>query len=189
MLLIGSQIAVMGTWDQEDPPQGRTVIRLAPSFVYGTGYQPSTEAFLDDLEALPGATVVDYGTGSGILAIAYALRGAYKVLALDRSMEALRVAAINIEANRVGNRVELLQADFPREGPADLVLCNIGVWIVLERLIQASPRLLNYQGRLAVTYELTDEAAVLRTARDKDLTLVRSCRLIGDAVYTVFQKE
>lgn len=114
-------------------------LRIDSGGVFGSGTHPSTQLCLRALErhlAL-GATVVDLGTGTGILAIAAAKLGADTILALDIDAESVRVAAQNVVANgveqqirvRQGSLAELLSAQADG-GPASLVVVNILAGIV-----------------------------------------------------------
>ena len=129
------------------PPSSDTdliPLRIDPGGAFGSGTHPTTQLCLRALERhlIPGASVVDLGTGTGILAIAAAKLGASNVLALDIDGESVRVAAQNSAANgvdkqilvRQGSLAELLSAQVD-QGPAALVLVNILAGIV-ESLFQ-----------------------------------------------------
>lgn len=124
MLLVGNRLAVKGTWDDTPAPAGRLELLLRPSYVFGTGYHPSTRALLELLEDSSGASTLDVGCGSGIVAIASSKLGAQRVVALDVSDEALDAARANVLANDVGvvvvkGTVDQLEERF------DVVACNI----------------------------------------------------------------
>src|SRR5699024_5683285 len=84
------------------------VIRLDPGLAFGTGTHPTTALCLAWLAHadLAGQTVLDYGCGSGILAIAAARLGAARVCAVDIDEQALRATRENAAANGVAERVE-----------------------------------------------------------------------------------
>jgi ribosomal protein L11 methylase PrmA len=111
------------------------VIRLDPATAFGTAEHPTTRACLRYLDALvgPGAAILDIGTGSGILAIAAALLGARRVLALESDPMACDAAAGNVARNGVGDAVAVRQLDVtPR---------------TLHRLLERDPR--RYDGVVA----------------------------------------
>ncbi len=110
------------------PPEPQAVnILLDPGLAFGTGTHPTTALCLEWLDAHPprAASVVDYGCGSGILAIAAALLGAREVLAVDIDPQALLATAQNAQANAVAAAI---QVDAPDQLPLrhyDLILANI----------------------------------------------------------------
>jgi ribosomal protein L11 methyltransferase len=97
------------------PPPGAIVLRLDPGLAFGTGTHPTTALCLDWLAALSereprhsplaGALVLDYGCGSGILAIAALLLGASEAIAVDLDPQALVAARANAAANGVATRL------------------------------------------------------------------------------------
>jgi ribosomal protein L11 methyltransferase len=115
------------------------VLALDPGLAFGTGTHASTAlclAFLDRA-ALAGRTVLDFGCGSGILAIAALLLGASRALAVDIDAQALTATRENAERNHVRDRLEVRAAAMPLSGPYDLVLANI----LAEPLIAERQRL------------------------------------------------
>jgi ribosomal protein L11 methyltransferase len=102
VLRIGQHIVVRPSWRDYSPTPGDVVIRLDPGMAFGTGLHPTTQMCLMALEKalLPGAEVLDLGTGSGILAIAVARLGAGRVVAVDNDPVAVIVAGILVEQER-----------------------------------------------------------------------------------------
>jgi ribosomal protein L11 methyltransferase len=120
---IGSRLWVGPTWHV--PPAGRIALRLDPGLAFGTGSHPTTRLVLRYLEKniRGGESVLDYGCGSGILAIAAAKLGAARVDAVDVDPQAVQTAAANARANGV-----VLRAALPDELAAaayDIVVSNI----------------------------------------------------------------
>jgi ribosomal protein L11 methyltransferase len=113
---------IVPTW-HEPPAQARQVIRLDPGLAFGTGTHPTTRMCLRWIATHAVADrVLDYGCGSGILAIGAAKFGATEVLAVDIDEAAVQ----STEANALANGV-LLQVGFPdvAKGQFGLVLANI----------------------------------------------------------------
>ncbi len=116
---------IVPSW-HEPPPGATRVIRLDPGLAFGTGTHPTTRMCLRWIAAheagLQGARVLDYGCGSGILAIAAALHGATPVDALDIDPAAVQSTRDNAQANAV-----TLQAGLPdqAQGVYPVVLANI----------------------------------------------------------------
>jgi ribosomal protein L11 methyltransferase len=113
---------IVPTW-HEPPAQAKQVIRLDPGLAFGTGTHPTTRMCLrwTASHAMP-ARVLDYGCGSGILAIGASKFGAREVLAVDIDEAAVQSTHLNAEANRVA-----LVAGLPEQavGVFGLVLANI----------------------------------------------------------------
>jgi ribosomal protein L11 methyltransferase len=114
---------IVPTW--HDPPAAaQEVIRLDPGLAFGTGTHPTTRMCLRWIAAHAprGQRVLDYGCGSGILAIGAARFGADPIVAVDIDPAAVESARLNAEANRVTLRTGLPDVV---DGHFDLVLANI----------------------------------------------------------------
>lgn len=113
---------IVPTW-HEPPAQARCVIRLDPGLAFGTGTHPTTRMCLRWIATHPAPKrVLDYGCGSGILAIGAAKYGATDVVAVDIDPAAVQSTELNAVANGVA-----LKAGLPdcAQGAYDLVLANI----------------------------------------------------------------
>lgn len=117
---------IVPTW-HEPPPQARVVIRLDPGLAFGTGTHPTTRMCLRWLaqrgdRGLPLGRVLDFGCGSGILAIGAAKHGALEIDAVDIDDAAVESTVLNAQANGV-----MLNAGLPGavSGQYDTVLANI----------------------------------------------------------------
>ena len=126
------------------PPPDRVVVRLEPGLAFGSGSHPTTRLCLERLAAAPpaGIDVIDYGCGSGILAVAAAALGARRVLALDVDPQALHATAENARINGVSDRVRVVAAEAATTAatkaagaavePASLVVANILAGTLVE---------------------------------------------------------
>ena len=114
---------IVPTW-HAPPPQARQVIRLDPGLAFGTGTHPTTRMCLRWIarHAPQAQRVLDYGCGSGILAIAAARFGAAQIDAVDIDPAAVASAAANAQANGVSISTGLPER---ATGPYPLVLANI----------------------------------------------------------------
>jgi ribosomal protein L11 methyltransferase len=107
---ITERLTVVPVWEPIPQAPGGMVIRMDPGPAFGTGTHPTTRMCLESIENFhtPTAwTMLDVGTGSGILAIYAAKLGARRILAIDTDPEALRWAQRNIELNHSSAFIEL----------------------------------------------------------------------------------
>jgi ribosomal protein L11 methyltransferase len=113
-----------------DPPvdaEENVIVRLDPGLAFGTGTHPTTALCLEWLDAqdLRGQTVIDYGCGSGVLAIAALKLGAQRVIGIDNDAQALVASRDNGQRNDVAEKLDLyLPQDFPPTA-ADTLVANI----------------------------------------------------------------
>jgi ribosomal protein L11 methyltransferase len=123
---VGKRLWITPSWHlDEKPGDARLPIVLDPGLAFGTGSHPTTRMCLEWLDArlAPGATMIDYGCGSGILAIAAARLGAGRVLAIDIDPQAIESTRANAAINRV--TLEAREAGGALPEPADVVVANI----------------------------------------------------------------
>ncbi len=114
---------IVPSW-HEPPAQARRIIRLDPGLAFGTGTHPTTRMCLRWIarQSLQGRRVLDYGCGSGILAIGAALHGAPDVDAVDIDPAAVQATLDNARANGVELHAGLPDA---AQGRYEVVLANI----------------------------------------------------------------
>ncbi|MFW5909962.1 MAG: 50S ribosomal protein L11 methyltransferase [Thiohalospira sp.] len=122
----GRRLWICPSWtDAPDP--GAVNLRLDPGLAFGSGTHATTALCLQWLDAHPpeGRTVLDYGAGSGVLAVAAALLGATDILAVDNDPQAVTATLENARANGVADRIHSRAVADDPGGTADLVLANI----------------------------------------------------------------
>lgn len=134
---VADRVWIVPSWHRDDPGvplpqdndaglQGGTVhIELDPGLAFGTGSHPTTHLCLEWLEShvRGGETVLDYGCGSGILAIAAKMLGAGTTQAVDIDEQAVQSTRYNAEVNRV--EVQAMLPDALPAGQSQLVVANI----------------------------------------------------------------
>ena len=157
----------------QTPPDPQAVnIRLDPGLAFGTGTHPTTALCLEWLDGadLTGKTVLDYGCGSGILAIAAAKLGARRVWAVDIDPQALLASDDNAAENEVEDRIELASpAELAMDLQVDVLLANILAG-VLVRLAPELGRRVQPGGRLALSGILEAHADAVQAAFSRDFT-------------------
>jgi ribosomal protein L11 methyltransferase len=161
----GRRLWVCPTHQTPPDPTGVT-IRLDPGLAFGTGTHPTTALCLEWLDGVPlnGRTVLDYGCGSGILAIAAAKLGARKVWAVDIDPQALLASDDNADENGVEDRIELAgPAALPETLTVDVLLANILAG-VLVRLAPEFSRRVRPGGRLVLSGILEPHVEAVREA-------------------------
>jgi len=153
---ISERLWIVPSWS-EAPDDAAINLKLDPGLAFGTGSHPTTAQCLRWLEAnLPeGATLIDYGCGSGVLAIAARRLGAGRVVAVDIDSAALAAARENAALNAVD--IEVVQTDAVHPGPYDVVVANIlsNPLKVLAPLLSA---LVRSNGTLVLAGILTSQA-------------------------------
>ncbi|MCC3372779.1 50S ribosomal protein L11 methyltransferase [Cohnella sp. REN36] len=146
-LPVSERLTIKPTWEAYDPRPDELVIELDPGMAFGTGTHPTTALCLRTLEGAirGGDTVIDVGTGSGILAIGAMKLGAKGVLALDLDPIAISSATENVKLNGLENDIEVRLSDLLGvlrsddagaaadrvRPPVDLVVANILAEIIL----------------------------------------------------------
>ena len=168
----GERLWITPTWQEPPEPEAVNLI-LDPGLAFGTGNHPTTYLCLTWLEQakLGEMRVIDYGCGSGILAIAALKLGASHVAAVDIDQQALLATQNNATTNAISE--SQLSIDFPDTltEPVDLILANI----LLTPLIQLKSRfiqLLKKNGHLVVSGILANQAQTLIDAYQPELKAV-----------------
>jgi ribosomal protein L11 methyltransferase len=107
VLHLGQRIVVVPTWRDYRPQAGEIAIAMDPGMAFGTGLHPSTQLCLAALEqyVLPDSSVLDVGTGTGILSIAAIKLGARHSLAIDIDEASVQATRENAALNQVGDKV------------------------------------------------------------------------------------
>jgi ribosomal protein L11 methyltransferase len=156
---ITSRLWVVPSW-HAPPDPGAINIVLDPGVAFGTGAHPTTRLCLRWLDAVvtPDADVLDYGCGSGILAIAAMKLGAASACGVDIDPQALIAARSNAAQNHVA--VTFAAADAEPAAPAQIVVANI-LANPLTVLAPLLARLTRKGGRLALSGILAEQAATV----------------------------
>jgi ribosomal protein L11 methyltransferase len=128
----------LGPANDAAPPE-RVAVRLHMGLAFGTGAHPTTALCLEWLDAhlCSGATVLDYGCGSGVLAIAALALGATRAWAVDNDPQALSATSANAALNRVSGRLLVAAPESLPDVAVDVLVANI----LAAPLIELAPAL------------------------------------------------
>ncbi|MDH4229561.1 MAG: 50S ribosomal protein L11 methyltransferase [Nitrospirota bacterium] len=161
---VGKRLMVLPEWEPLSTAADRLPIRIRPGLGFGTGGHATTATCLEVLEnhlaTLPHpdrATILDVGTGSGILAIAAARLGCRKVTAFDNDPDAVQNARENAELNDVSETVRLFVGTTDAvQGQYDVVLANLLAHVIVE-LMPDLLRLTASGGRIILSGILNEQ--------------------------------
>jgi len=161
----GHRLWIVPSWHQAPEP-GAVNLLLDPGLAFGTGTHPTTALCLEWLDSKPldGLDVLDFGCGSGILAIAAMLLGARQAIGTDIDVQALEASRDN--ANRNGIAAERFPLYLPEHlpnGQADVVVANILAGPLVSLASQIIERV-KPGGRLALSGVLAEQADEVRAA-------------------------
>lgn len=148
---IGEKLRLVPSWeakgDKADP--GRTSVVIDPGMAFGSGQHETTRLCMELLEShvTPETTMLDVGTGSGILGIAALMLGAKSCVGVDIDALSVKIAGENAELNGVRDKIELIQGDLAEKVHAkfNLITANIVADIII-RLLPDTERLLSDDG-------------------------------------------
>ncbi len=155
----GERLWVCPSWRDIPDPDAINVM-LDPGLAFGTGTHPTTALCLEWLEGLDlqDKTVIDFGCGSGILAIAAIKLGAKQVIGIDIDPQALQASHDNAQRNGVADKLEVYLPQNQPEGLiADVVVANILAG-PLRELSPVITSLVKPQGQLAMSGVLDTQA-------------------------------
>ena len=172
-LKFGEHLWICPSW-LEVKEENAVVVSLDPGLAFGTGTHPTTAlclGYLDSLD-LQGKQVLDYGCGSGILAIAALKLGAKNALGVDIDEQALQASRENAERNNVSDKLELFMGtdqklDLPKS-PVTVANILAGPLAELEPIIAS---LTESGGKLALSGILTEQADSVIEAYSKDFVM------------------
>lgn len=141
VMRVGENLVLKPSWRDYDPEPGDVVIAIDPGRAFGTGQHETTRMCLAELERriVPGARVLDVGSGSGILSVAAALLGAEHVDAIDIDPAAVSATKENASANGVAGLVRVALGSLGHPWPHDEVLAgryNIVIGNLSARIVR-----------------------------------------------------
>jgi ribosomal protein L11 methyltransferase len=180
-LRVGRHFVIKPSWEEWTATPEDRVIELDPGMAFGTGTHETTRLCLQLIEdtVRVGDRVLDWGTGSGILAVGAGLMGARRIVAIDLDPVAVEAAAENAVRNALGETILTSSASIeavPADPPFDLVIANI----VADPIIAGAGELARHlrPGGAAIVSGIIDlrEADVVSALEAAGLSIQRTLR-------------
>ncbi|WP_019391426.1 50S ribosomal protein L11 methyltransferase [Priestia filamentosa] len=190
---ISQRFTIVPTWEDYEPVStDELIIELDPGMAFGTGTHPTTVMSLQALEATvqKGDTVIDVGTGSGVLSIGAALLEASHVRAYDLDEVAVKSARENIELNSVNEIVTVGQNNLLNgvEGQADIIVANILAEIIV-RFVDDAYKLVKNGGTFITSGIIMNKKEEVKEALTKAGFLIEEVMVMEDWVAIIAKKE
>lgn len=188
---ITHDLTIVPSWTDYEPTTGEKVIRLDPGMAFGTGTHPTTKMSLFALSQVlrGGETVLDVGTGSGVLSIASSLLGAKEIYAYDLDEVAVRVAQENIDLNSNTDNIHVSANDLLNgiTQEADVIVANI-LADILVNLVEDAYRLVKDKGYLIMSGIIADKLDMVVAATQEAGFFLETHLIQGEWNALVFKK-
>lgn len=191
---IGSNIVISPTWEKAKNKPTDVTIYLDPGMAFGTGHHDTTASCLKYLESIikkkKPKSLLDVGTGSGILTIMAAKLGVNKIFAIDIDKESILVAKKNAELNEVSKLIKFSTTPLQKiDTKFDIIVANI----LLQPLIEYAhifKKLLSINGNCILSGVLKKQKEeIIAAYRDKNKFDLISKKESGEWITFVFEKR
>ena len=188
---ISHDLTIVPSWTDYEAKTGEKIIRLDPGMAFGTGTHPTTKMSLFALEQVlrGGETVLDVGTGSGVLSIASSLLGAKSIYAYDLDEVAVRVAQENIDLNAGTENIHVATGNLLQgvDIQADVIVANILADILIN-MTEDAYRLVKDEGYLIMSGIITEKWEMVRESAEKAGFFLETHMIQGEWNACVFKK-
>ena len=168
-------VAVCPPWERVDDPEGGFTLVIEPKTAFGTGHHETTRLALKMMHAVvkPGDTVLDVGTGSGILSLAAARLGAARVTGIDVDTTAVQNARANMGLNEIAGDVAFRVGTVERvTGDFDVVVANIDSRTLCPLLPSLASRVAARGNLILGGVQVRERATFLKALRTAGLRVV-----------------
>ena len=188
---ITHDLTIVPSWTDYEVTTGEKIIKLDPGMAFGTGTHPTTKMSLFALEQVlrGGETVLEVGTGSGVLSIASSLLGAKEIFAYDLDDVAVRVAQENIALNAGTENIHVAAGDLLKgiDIEADVIVANI-LADILVNLTDDAYRLLKDEGYLIMSGIISEKWNLVRESAEAAGFFLETHMIQGEWNACVFKK-
>lgn len=188
---ISHDLTIVPSWTDYEAKTGEKIIRLDPGMAFGTGTHPTTKMSLFALEQVlrGGETVLDVGTGSGVLSIASSLLGAKSIYAYDLDEVAVRVAQENIDLNAGTENIHVATGNLLKgvDIQADVIVANILADILIN-MTEDAYRLVKDEGYLIMSGIISEKWEMVRESAEKAGFFLETHMIQGEWNACVFKK-
>lgn len=188
---ITHDLTIVPSWTDYEVTTGEKTIKLDPGMAFGTGTHPTTKMSLFALEQVlrGGETVLDVGTGSGVLSIASSLLGAKEIFAYDLDDVAVRVTQENIALNAGTENIHVAAGDLLKgiDIEADVIVANI-LADILVNLTDDAYRLLKDEGYLIMSGIISEKWNLVRESAEAAGFFLETHMIQGEWNACVFKK-
>lgn len=189
---VAKHLVICPCWETCALQPGDTKVTLDPGMAFGTGTHETTRLCMAFLEQYitPNTTMLDVGTGSGILAITSLLLGAKSAVGVDIDELSVKIAQENADLNGVGNQIQLIWGDLTEQihGTYDIICANI-VADVIIRLCSTITQFMHQNSILIVSGIIEDRCSdVFEALKQAGLTIINQNQE-HDWVSVVVQKS
>lgn len=188
---ISHDLTIVPSWTDYDASEGEKTIRLDPGMAFGTGTHPTTKMSLFALEQVlrGGETVIDVGTGSGVLSIASSLLGAKDIYAYDLDEVAVRVAQENIDLNANTENIHVATGNLLQgvDIKADVIVANI-LADILVNMTEDAYSLVKDEGYLIMSGIISDKWEMVRKSAEDAGFFLETHMVQGEWNACVFKK-
>lgn len=193
---VGERILIKPAWvERIDTKPDDIVLELDPGMAFGTGTHPTTQLCLQACEwfARPGLSMIDLGTGSGILAIAAAKLGCNRIIGRDIDETAVRVAQENARRNGVADKITIQHGSLAGLVTSarhfDLGMANITAKIILQMADEGLQHIIYPYSRFVFSGIIEDQAETVIERLDQIGLKLLGQRQMGDWIMLITQRH
>lgn len=193
-LRVGDRFLISPTWEDVQATAGDIVIRIDPGRAFGTGHHETTRLCLEWLAGraakapdVSSCSLLDVGTGSGILAMGAALLGFARVVGVDTDPEAIGVAEENVQLNNLTENVQLRIGTAEGSDRFDVIVANIQANPLVEMagILAGS---LGKSGELVLSGILVEQKERVKEAYEAERLQQVDERIDGEWCLLVFRR-